>query len=81
MLLEAIVPLHLCQHCFIDACAQFSQNAAHTSRTLSLQDVLLWQSVLCQPDTESLVIAEVYAGPTMCLEQTSPCQNRSSMQI
>ena len=62
MLLEAIVPLHLCQHCFIDACAQFSQNAAHTSRTLSLQEVLLWQSVLCQPDTESLVIAEVHAG-------------------
>jgi len=40
----------------------FSQSAAHKSRTLSLQGVLLCQPALCQPDTESTFIAAVHAG-------------------
>ncbi len=40
----------------------FSQSAEHTSRRLSLQGVLLCQAALCQPDTESLLIAAAFVG-------------------
>jgi len=40
----------------------FSQSAAHTSCTLSLQGVLLCQAALCQPGTESPFMAAVLAG-------------------
>ena len=37
----------------------FSQSAAHTSRKLSPQGLLLCQAVFCQPDTESSLTAAV----------------------
>ena len=40
----------------------FSQSAAFTSRTLSLQGVLLCQAAFCQPDTESMLIAAALAA-------------------
>jgi len=45
----------------LDACAQFSQSASYTSRTL-LQGVLPCQAAVCQPDKESRFIAAVLAG-------------------
>jgi len=44
------------------ACARFSQSAAHTSRMLSLQGVLLCQAAICQPDTESPFIVALFVG-------------------
>ncbi len=40
----------------------FGQSAAHRPRTLSLQAILLCQAALCQPDTQSPLIAAVLAG-------------------
>ena len=44
----------------------FSQSAAHTSCTLSLQGVLLGLAALCQPDTESPFTPAVLAGHQKC---------------
>ena len=58
--LNAVIQVQSCQfsviraHMCVDACALFSQSAAHTSRTVSLQGVLLCQAALCQPNIENL---------------------------
>ena len=65
--LEAVVSVHLYRRSLIraqsvEACTLFRQNAAYTIRTLSLQGVLLCQAVLCQPETENLLIAAAFVG-------------------
>ena len=44
----------------------FSQNAAHTSCTLSLQGVLLYTAAHCESDTESPFTPVVFAGHQKC---------------